>query len=63
MQSLDDIRVKSVKDTIDDDVDVGVVPIEEKLRLEVLEDLIMNFKSNSIKEYDKMVNALHIRGS
>lgn len=57
------MRVLSMIVTIDDDVDWGVVPIEERLRVEVLATIIMYFESDSIKEYNEMVNALYGRGT
>lgn len=58
-----DIWVVLVIDTIDSDVDTRVVPIKDRLGVKVLAIVIMNFKSDDIKENNEMVNALHNRGS
>lgn len=50
-------------DTIVNDVDAGVVPLEERLWVEALAIVIMNFESYHIEEYDEMAKALHDRGS
>ncbi|XP_047267560.1 uncharacterized protein LOC124897986 [Capsicum annuum] len=44
MQHPDDIRIVSVIDTIDGEVDAVIIPIEERLRLEALAAMIVNFE-------------------
>lgn len=62
MQS-NDMRVVSVINTINDNVDVVTVPIKERLGVEELLVVIKNFESDGIKEYDEMVCLLHRNGS
>lgn len=40
-----------------------IPPIKEKLGVEALADMIINFKSNGIDDYIEMVNELMSRGS
>lgn len=51
----------SVKDTIDNNA--LAVPIEERLRVEPLVTVIMNFDSDGIEEYDVWTSSLYGRGS
>lgn len=53
----------SVVDTIDEKFDEVIVPIKERLGIEALATMIINFDSDGIKEYDKMVGDLYGRGS
>lgn len=43
------MQVMLVVDTIDDESDTKVLPIKERLRVEVLVVIIMNFESDSSK--------------
>lgn len=45
------------------DEDLLIAPIEEKLRVEELAIFIMNFDSDGIEKYDKMVRSLIGSGS
>lgn len=51
-QNLDDIRVVTVINVVDDDVVVGHVPVKKRLGVDVLSEMIMNFKSDRIEKYD-----------
>lgn len=55
--------VVSVIDTIDDSVNVETASIVERCGVKALVEVIRNFKSDGINEYDEMVKALHGRGS
>ncbi|PHT78681.1 Amidophosphoribosyltransferase 2, chloroplastic [Capsicum annuum] len=57
------MRLVSLIDTIDDDVDVGVVTVKEMPGFKELIAIIMNLESIRIEEYDEMVKALHGIGS
>lgn len=48
VQQPNDMRMVSVIDTIDDDVDAEVVPIKERLVIEALVVVILNFESDGI---------------
>lgn len=48
-------------DTVDEDA--LTVPIKERLEVEALGAVIMNFDNDDIKEYYEMVSALYDRGS
>lgn len=50
MRQLDDIKVVYIRDTIDDAVDVVTVPIEQRLDIEALEVVIINFDSDGIEK-------------
>lgn len=50
-------------DTINNDVDVVVVPIEEGLGVKAFSTIIINFDGDGIDEYDEMVTTLHGKGS
>lgn len=60
MKQLDDWRVVSVIESINE-VQLAF-PIEEKLDVETLVEVLMNFKSDGIANYDDMVNALWAQG-
>lgn len=51
----------SMIDTTEDDV--GSVPIEERLSIVLLTKMIINFDSDDIREYDKMVGSFTRKGS
>lgn len=63
MQKLVNIRVVSVVDTIDDKDDTVIVPIEERIGVEALATIIMNFDNDGIKEYDEMVGVIYGKDS
>lgn len=50
-------------DVVDDDVVAENVLIEERLGVETLTTVIINFKSYEINDYDYMVCSLHQLGS
>lgn len=54
--------VVSITDTNDDSVDDVFVPIDERLVVETLTVVIMNFNSDSTKEYDEVVSTLYGKG-
>lgn len=50
-------------ETIDDAVYAVTIPIKERLDIEVLETIIVNFNSDEIVEYNEMVGALYMKVS
>lgn len=63
MWKLNDMRVVFVIETIDDKVDAVTIPIEERLGIEALSIVIINFYNNGIEKYEEMVGSLNKRGS
>lgn len=61
MRQPKDIRVVSVIDSVDED-DL-IEPIEERLCVEALATVIINFYREGINDYNKMVSALIGSGS
>lgn len=57
------MRVVSITDTTDDEVDAVTIPIEQRLGVEALDILNLNFDSNEIEEYGEMVGDLYVIGS